>query len=58
MEREIDLVKERVEQLGLENLKTRAYAESLRDKYKIMQIELLISEIALVTLVMLHILGK
>lgn len=58
MERENDLVKEKVEHLSIENLKTRAYVEDLRDKCKTMQIELLICEIALVTLVILHILGK
>ena len=58
MEREVEYLQEQIIALQKSQEKHDAYLNTIRERATFMQIELLITEVALVILAVLHILGK
>jgi len=58
MEKDVEILREEILMQKVSQEKFNAYLQDLKDKMKFMQIELLISEVALIVLALLHVLGK
>ena len=58
MEREVDFLRKEIVKLQKTDEKLEAYLSAVKERATFMQIELLITEVALVVLAVLHILGR